>query len=57
MKRLALQNKSFRVLLIAFRAHKVLGTFEKQVPDVYLFVLHGPLVLLTVMIVIRSKNW
>ena len=56
MKRLALQNKSFRVLLIAFRAHKVLGTFEKQVPDVYLFVLHGPLVLLTVMIVIRSRN-
>ena len=34
MKRLALQNKQFGVLRMAFRARKVFGTFEKRVPAV-----------------------
>ena len=32
MKRPALQNKQFVVLRLAFRARKVLGTFEKRAP-------------------------
>ena len=33
MKRPALQNKQVAVLRMAFRARKVLGTFEKRAPD------------------------
>jgi len=33
MKRPALQNKQVVLLWMAFRARKVLGTFEKQGPD------------------------
>ena len=33
MKRPALQNKQVAVLRMAFRARKVLGTFEKRTPD------------------------
>ena len=33
MKRPALQNKRVRILQMAFRARKVSGTFEKQVPE------------------------
>ena len=32
MKRSALQNKQVVILRIAFRARKVLGTFEKRAP-------------------------
>ena len=32
MKRLALKNKQVVVLRMAFRARKVLGTFEKRAP-------------------------
>ena len=32
MKRLALQNKQVGVLRMAFRARKVIGTFEKRAP-------------------------
>ena len=34
MKRPALQNKQVVVLRLAFRARKVLGTFEKRAPGV-----------------------
>ena len=34
MKRPALQNKQVVVLQLAFRARKVLGTFEKRAPEV-----------------------
>ena len=34
MKRPALQNKQVIVLRMAFRAWKVLGTFEKRAPEV-----------------------
>ena len=33
MKRLALQNKQAGVFRMAFRARKVLRTFEKQAPE------------------------
>ena len=33
MKRPVLQNKQVVVLRMAFRARKVLGTFEKRPPD------------------------
>ena len=33
IKRPALQNKQVAVLRMAFRARKVLGTFEKRAPD------------------------
>ena len=33
MKRPALQNKQVGVLRMAFRARKVLGTFEKRAPE------------------------
>ena len=37
IKRPALQNKQVVVLRMAFRARKVLGTFEKRAPGVFLF--------------------
>ena len=33
MKRPALQSKRVGVLQMAFRAHKVFGSFEKRMPD------------------------
>ena len=33
MKRPALQNKQVVILRMAFRARKVLGTFEKRAPE------------------------
>ena len=43
MKRPALQNKQVTVLRMAFRAPKVVGTFEKQAPGVFhkTILLHG----------------
>jgi len=38
IKRPALQNKQVVVLRMAFRARKVLGTFEKWAPDLYHFI-------------------
>ena len=35
MKRPALQNKQVVVLRMAFRARKVIGTFEKRAPDLF----------------------
>ena len=37
MKRLALQNKQVVVLRMAFRARKVLGTFEKRATGLVLW--------------------
>ena len=37
MKRPALQNKQDVLLRMAFRARKVLGTFEKRAPDIEMF--------------------
>ena len=37
IKRPALQNKQFVVLRMAFRARKVLGTFEKRAPGMETF--------------------
>ena len=38
MKRPALQNKQVVVLRMAFRARKVLGTFEKRAPGAHPFI-------------------
>ena len=40
MKRPALQKKQVVVLRMAFRARKVLGTFEKRAPDPLLLVVY-----------------
>ena len=41
MKRPALQNKLVVVLRMAFRARKVLGTFEKRAPGCYSYPQRG----------------